>query len=71
MNRPFYEAEGYHQDFLTRNPAHPYIVINDLPKMIWNGSFLTSIARRSCSWEERHNGTTRATIRRAVQCAIR
>ncbi len=33
MDRPFYEAEGYHQDFLTRNPAHPYIVINDLPKI--------------------------------------
>jgi peptide-methionine (S)-S-oxide reductase len=33
MDRPFYEAEGYHQDFLTRNPTHPYIVINDLPKI--------------------------------------
>lgn len=33
MDRPFYEAEGYHQDFLTRNPNHPYIVINDLPKI--------------------------------------
>jgi peptide-methionine (S)-S-oxide reductase len=29
----FYAAEGYHQDFLTRNPTHPYIVINDLPKI--------------------------------------
>jgi peptide-methionine (S)-S-oxide reductase len=33
MDRPFYEAEGYHQDFLTRNPSHPYIVFNDLPKI--------------------------------------
>lgn len=33
MDRPFYQAEGYHQDFLTRNPTHPYIVINDLPKI--------------------------------------
>ena len=33
MDRPFYEAEGYHQDFLVRNPSHPYIVINDLPKI--------------------------------------
>ena len=33
MNRPFYEAEDYHQDFLTRHPTHPYIVINDLPKI--------------------------------------
>src|SRR5215469_8145485 len=29
----FYPAEGYHQDFLTRNPRSPYIVINDLPKI--------------------------------------
>jgi peptide-methionine (S)-S-oxide reductase len=33
MDRPFYEAEGYHQDYLTRNPRSPYIVINDLPKI--------------------------------------
>ncbi len=31
--KTFYPAEGYHQDFLTRNPAYPYIVINDLPKI--------------------------------------
>jgi peptide-methionine (S)-S-oxide reductase len=29
----FYPAEAYHQDFLTRNPSYPYIVINDLPKI--------------------------------------
>jgi peptide-methionine (S)-S-oxide reductase len=29
----FYPAEPYHQDFLTRHPDHPYIVINDLPKL--------------------------------------
>jgi len=29
----FYPAEGYHQDFLLRNPHNPYIVINDLPKI--------------------------------------
>ena len=29
----FYSAEDYHQDFLTRNPTYPYIVINDLPKI--------------------------------------
>jgi peptide-methionine (S)-S-oxide reductase len=33
MNHPFYEAEDYHQDFLTRHPTHPYIVANDLPKI--------------------------------------
>lgn len=29
----FYPAEGYHQDFLVRNPHYPYIVFNDLPKV--------------------------------------
>jgi peptide-methionine (S)-S-oxide reductase len=29
----FYAAEPYHQDFMTRNPDHPYIAINDLPKV--------------------------------------
>ena len=32
-DRAFYAAEAYHQDFLTRNPAYPYIAINDLPKL--------------------------------------
>lgn len=29
----FYTAEGYHQHFLDHNPTHPYIVINDAPKV--------------------------------------
>ena len=29
----FYPAEEEHQDFLARHPTHPYIVINDLPKV--------------------------------------
>ena len=29
----FYPAEAHHQDFLARNPSHPYIVANDLPKI--------------------------------------
>jgi len=29
----FYPAEAYHQDFYLKNPAYPYIVINDLPKI--------------------------------------
>lgn len=31
--KAFYTAEAYHQDFLTRHPTYPYIVINDLPKV--------------------------------------
>jgi peptide-methionine (S)-S-oxide reductase len=32
-DRTFYPAEAYHQDFLARNPSHPYIAYNDLPKI--------------------------------------
>lgn len=31
--RAFYSAEKYHQDVLVRNPSHPYILYNDLPKI--------------------------------------
>jgi peptide-methionine (S)-S-oxide reductase len=31
--QPFYPAEGYHQDYLTRHPESPYIRVNDLPKV--------------------------------------
>lgn len=30
----FYEAEAYHQDYLHKHPGEPYIVINDLPKLV-------------------------------------
>ena len=30
----FYRAEDYHQDYATRNPANPYIVVNDQPKLL-------------------------------------
>ena len=29
----FAAAEAYHQDFMRKNPAHPYIVIHDKPKV--------------------------------------
>ncbi len=28
-----YAAERYHQDFVKRNPGHPYVVANALPKL--------------------------------------
>ncbi len=31
--KAFYQAEDYHQDFLAHHPTHPYIVINDAPKV--------------------------------------
>jgi len=31
--RAFYPAEDYHQNFAAKNPRHPYIVYNDLPKV--------------------------------------
>jgi len=29
----FYEAEGYHQDYLIHNPTNPYIATYDVPKV--------------------------------------
>jgi peptide-methionine (S)-S-oxide reductase len=31
--RAFYPAEAYHQDFMARNPRHPYILRWDAPKV--------------------------------------
>ena len=33
IDKPFFDAEAYHQDYMTRNPMQPYIVIHDLPKI--------------------------------------
>ena len=30
---PFFAAEDYHQDFMRRNPHHPYIMVHDVPKV--------------------------------------
>lgn len=29
----FYDAEGYHQDYMKKNPTQPYIVAHDRPKL--------------------------------------
>ena len=31
--KAFYPAEDYHQNFITRNPTYPYVVVHDLPKL--------------------------------------
>lgn len=30
---PFFAAEPYHQDFMRKNPRHPYILAHDVPKV--------------------------------------
>ena len=32
-NGSFYPAEAYHQDFMRKHPLHPYILVNDRPKL--------------------------------------
>jgi peptide-methionine (S)-S-oxide reductase len=29
----FFAAEAYHQDFMAKNPRHPYILVHDVPKV--------------------------------------
>jgi peptide-methionine (S)-S-oxide reductase len=43
--KAFYQAEGYHQDYLVHNPDDPYIVYNDLPKLARLQQLLPSIYR--------------------------
>jgi peptide-methionine (S)-S-oxide reductase len=33
VDKTFYPAEGYHQDYLTLHPHQPYIAFNDIPKV--------------------------------------
>jgi peptide-methionine (S)-S-oxide reductase len=32
--KAFYEAEAYHQNYLVNHPNEPYIVYNDMPKLV-------------------------------------
>ena len=41
----FYRAEAEHQDFARRNPAHPYIVRWDKPKVAAFRAAFPSLAR--------------------------
>ncbi|HYC63087.1 MAG TPA: peptide-methionine (S)-S-oxide reductase, partial [Reyranellaceae bacterium] len=29
----FFTAEAHHQDFVRKNPLHPYVVVHDRPKL--------------------------------------
>jgi peptide-methionine (S)-S-oxide reductase len=29
----FFPAEAYHQDFVRKNPLHPYVLMHDRPKL--------------------------------------
>lgn len=44
-NGRFYPAEAYHQDFMRRNPAHPYIVRWDRPKLAAYRAAFPQLAR--------------------------
>jgi peptide-methionine (S)-S-oxide reductase len=41
----FFAAEAYHQDFMQKNPRHPYIVRWDIPKVAAFKAAFPSIAR--------------------------
>jgi peptide-methionine (S)-S-oxide reductase len=43
--RTFYRAEDYHQDFLVKNPANPYIRMHDLPKLTHLKQLLPDVYR--------------------------
>ena len=42
---PFFAAESYHQDFMKKNPRHPYILAHDVPKVRALGRLLPKLVR--------------------------
>lgn len=44
--RAFYPAETYHQDFMSKNPAHPYIRRWDAPKVAALGQLYPGLYQR-------------------------
>jgi peptide-methionine (S)-S-oxide reductase len=47
--RRFYRAEAYHQDFMIRNPNHPYIRRWDAPKLAALRAFYPTLVRTTPS----------------------
>jgi peptide-methionine (S)-S-oxide reductase len=42
----FYLAEEYHQDFVRRNPTHPYVVANAIPKVQKTKKALSQLVKK-------------------------
>ena len=42
---PFFAAEPYHQDFMARNPRHPYILAHDVPKVRALGRLMPKLVK--------------------------
>ena len=42
----FYRAEEYHQDFVKRNPRHPYVVVNAIPKIQKTKKAFSSLVKK-------------------------
>ena len=41
----FHPAEPHHQNFVARNPGHPYVVVHDLPKVARFRALFSELAR--------------------------
>jgi peptide-methionine (S)-S-oxide reductase len=45
LGKTFYEAEGYHQDYMYNNPGQPYIAVHERPKIEALRRFFPTIYR--------------------------